>query len=376
MNKQKYIVGVAFLAVACFYVFISNPLIHAMNNSSADNIPTINERLPHKTDWKVVEKAIGKAGVMRPGEVFYTSLPRNDLQVTVKGISIHPSLALGGWVAFKQMDNQTMVMGDLVLTEEEVQPVMSQLFTQGIEISAIHNHLLSESPRIMYLHIGGHGNAVQLAKAIRSGLELTKIPWNSNIQDDFQTFPIYKKVLDQIFRQTGTVSGGVYHVGIPRLDKIMENGMEIPPAMGVATTINFQPTKNGKTVITGDFVLTAEEVNPIASTLRKHGIVLIDKIEQNRKEGMSIKEAVLNGSLSRIRAILMTAAATILTLLPLAFSHNTDTVIFQTLGIVVIGGMITSTINSFIIIPIIYEWLHKKYAHNKIDVTKNTKELS
>ncbi|XMA23532.1 DUF1259 domain-containing protein (plasmid) [Bacillus bombysepticus] len=172
-------------------------------------------------------------------------------------------------MAFKQMDNQT---GDLVLTEEEVQPVMSQLINQGIEVSVLHNHFLGESPRIMYLHIGGQGNAVQLAKVIKSGLELTKIPWSSNIQDDSQTFPIDKKMLDQIFRQTGTVSGGVYHVSIPRLEKIMENGMVIPPAMGVATSINFQPKKNGKATITGDFVLTAEEINPVASTLRKNGI--------------------------------------------------------------------------------------------------------
>ncbi|AIK36956.1 DUF1259 domain-containing protein [Bacillus pseudomycoides] len=272
MNKQKYIVGIAFLAVFCIYVFISNPLIHAMNNSSVDNIPTVNERLPHKTNWKVIEKALGKSGVMKSGEVFYISLPRNDLQVTVKGIPIRTSLALGGWVAFKQTDNQTMIMGDLVLTEEEVQPVMSQLFNQRIEVSAIHNHLLGESPRIMYLHIAGHGNAVHLANAIRSGLELTKIPWNSNIQDDSQTFPINKKMLDYVFGQTGTISGGVYHVSIPRLEKITENGMVIPPAMGVATSINFQPTKNRKAAITGDFVLTAEEVNPVASTLRKHGI--------------------------------------------------------------------------------------------------------
>ncbi|PEB41921.1 DUF1259 domain-containing protein [Bacillus pseudomycoides] len=243
-----------------------------MNNSSVDNIPTVNERLPHKTNWKVIEKALGKSGVMKSGEVFYISLPRNDLQVTVKGIPIRTSLALGGWVAFKQTDNQTMIMGDLVLTEEEVQPVMSQLFNQRIEVSAIHNHLLGESPRIMYLHIAGHGNAVHLANAIRSGLELTKIPWNSNIQDDSQTFPINKKMLDYVFGQTGTISGGVYHVSIPRLEKITENGMVIPPAMGVATSINFQPTKNRKAAITGDFVLTAEEVNPVASTLRKHGI--------------------------------------------------------------------------------------------------------
>ena len=123
---------------------------------------------------------------------------------------------------------------------------MSQLFHQGIQVSALHNHLLGESPRIMYLHIEGHGNPVQLAKAIRYALELTKIPWDNRLPDDSQAFPIDKQKLDKIFRHKGTVSGGVYHVGIPRLEKIMENGMEIPPAMGVSTSINFQPTKMGK----------------------------------------------------------------------------------------------------------------------------------
>lgn len=271
MYKWKYII-VAFLVVVLIYNFTSNPLIHAMKNFSSPNHIDSTAHLPQQVNWKLVEKAMGKSGVMKPGEVFYISIPRSDLKVTVKGIPIQTGLALGGWTAFKQIDNQTMIMGDLVLTDNEIQPVMNQLFHQGIQVTALHNHLLGESPRIMYLHIEGHGNPVQLAKAIRSALKLTKIPWNDKLPDDSHVFPIDKQKLDKIFRHKGTVSGGVYHMGIPRLEKIMENGMEIPPAMGGSTLINFQPTKNGTAAITGDFVLTAEEVNSVARTLRKHGI--------------------------------------------------------------------------------------------------------
>lgn len=268
MYKWKYII-VAFLVVVLIYNFTSNPLIHAMKNSSSPNhIGSTNQQV----DWKQVEKAMGKSGTMRQGEVFYISLPRSDLQVTVKGTPIKTGLALGGWTAFKQMDNKTMVMGDLVLTENEVQPVMSQLFHQGIQVSALHNHLQGESPRIMYLHIEGHGDPVQLAKSIRSAMELTKIPWNKKSPKDSHAFSLDKQKLDRIFKHKGTVSDGVYHMAVPRLDKIIEKNMEIPPTMGVATLLNFQPTKNGKAAITGDFVLTAKEVNPVASTLRKHGI--------------------------------------------------------------------------------------------------------
>jgi hypothetical protein len=217
-----------------------------------------------------VEKEIGKTGELKPGEIFYISLPRNDLKVSVKGVPIRTGLALGGWVAFKEVANQAMVMGDLVLTEKEIQPVMSELFNQGIKVTAIHNHLIGEPPRIMYMHIEGHGNAVHLAKAIRSGLNLVKKQWNQKGISD--SFSIDKQKLDDIFRNKGTVSDGFYHISIPRSEKIVENGMEIPPAMGVATSISFQPTENRKVAITGDFVLTAEEVNPVARILRKNGI--------------------------------------------------------------------------------------------------------
>ncbi|MFE3976712.1 MULTISPECIES: DUF1259 domain-containing protein [unclassified Peribacillus] len=269
MHIRKYLI--AFLVVVLISDITSNTLIHAKSSTSPKHLDST-DHLPQQVNWKLVEKAMGKTGVMKPGEVFYISLPRSDLKVTVKGTPIQTGLALGGWTAFKQMDNQTMVMGDLVLTENEIQPVMNQLFHQGIQASALHNHLLGESPQIMYLHIEGHGNPVQLAKAIRSALKLTKIPWTDKLPDDSHIFSIDKQKLDKIFRHEGTVSGGVYHMGIPRLEKIMENGMEIPPAMGVSTLFNFQPTKNGTAAITGDFVLTAEEVNPVARTLRKHGI--------------------------------------------------------------------------------------------------------
>ncbi|PEA53279.1 peptidase M23 [Bacillus pseudomycoides] len=254
------------------YDSASNSLIHAIGNPPSPNYSYSTNHLPQQVHWKLVEKAMGQSGMMKPGEVFYISLPRSDLQVSVKGIPIQASLALGGWTAFKQMGSQTMVMGDLVLTENEVQLVMNQLFHQGIQVSALHNHLLGESTRIMYLHVKGYGDPVQLAKSIKSAMELTTIPWNNKLPNDSQVFSIDKQQLDKIFRHKGTVSGGVYHVSIPRLKKIIENGMEIPSAMGVATAINFQPTKNGKAAITGDFVLTAKEVNPVASTLRKHGI--------------------------------------------------------------------------------------------------------
>jgi hypothetical protein len=266
MSLCKYKIVSALLVLFLISHITSTTIIHAKNHTSTNHLNSKN-LLP---EWQLVEQEIGRTGVMKPDEVFYISLPRNDLKVTVKGIPIRTGLALGGWVAFKQMESQTMVMGDFVLTETEIQPVMNELFNQGMQVSALHNHLLGESPRIMYLHIQGHGNPVQLAKVISSGMKLTKMP--KSITGELVSFTIDKQRLDKIFRHKGTVTNGVYHVDIPRLEKIRENGMEIPPAMGVATSVNFQLTENGKVAITGDFVLTAEEVNPVALTLRKHGI--------------------------------------------------------------------------------------------------------
>jgi hypothetical protein len=227
-------------------------------------------------EWKAVEQAMGKAGALQPGGVFKFSLPRADLGVTVGGVQVKPALALGAWVAFKKLGDAAVVMGDLVLTEDEVTPVLAKLQEAGIEQTALHNHVLQESPRVMYMHIEGHGDAAKLAQGIRAALALTKTPFSppsggaQPLDLGFDT-----KQLDQIMGYGGKANGGVYQFSVPRAEKITDasmGGVEVPPAMGVATAINFQPTGEGRAAITGDFVLLANEVNPVIRALRAGGV--------------------------------------------------------------------------------------------------------
>lgn len=225
------------------------------------------------TDWKSVAQALGKAGSMQPGDVYKVSLPRTDLKVTVGAVELKPALALGSWVAFKKSGQLTMVMGDLVLTEDEVTPVMSKLLKGSVEVTALHNHVLHESPRVLYMHIHATGEAVQIATTIHDALELTKTPFvTAAASNQSQDIGLDTKQVDQIMGQSGKVNSGVYQFGVPRAEAITDNGMEVPPAMGLATAINFQPTGAGKAAITGDFVLSGTEVNPVIKTLRANGI--------------------------------------------------------------------------------------------------------
>ncbi len=224
-------------------------------------------------EWRSVQDAMGRAGAMQPGEVFKFSLPRNDLQVTVGNVQIKVGLALGSWVAFKRAGSEAMVMGDLVLRDDEVEPVMSKLEQGGVEITALHNHLLWETPRVMYMHIGGHGDAAALARAIHDALALTKTPASAAGSAAPPTaLPLDTKQLDQIMGRAGKMNGGIYQFSVPRAEKITDNGMDVPPSMGVATAINFQPTGNGRAATTGDFVLLAGEVNAVIRELRENGI--------------------------------------------------------------------------------------------------------
>ena len=226
-------------------------------------------------DWKQVEQALGKTGSMLPGDVYKIGIPRTDLAVTVQGVRIKPAFALGGWVAFKIHGEDAMVMGDLVLTEDEVAPAMTKLQEGGIEQTALHNHLLYESPRLMYMHISGHGDAVKLAKSIRSALALSKTPFGPPAAaSPAQTIDLDTKKIDQTLGYSGKAVGGVYQFGIARAGKITDDGMEVPPTMGTATSINFQPTGGGRAAITGDFVLVGSEVNPVIKTLRENGITV------------------------------------------------------------------------------------------------------
>jgi hypothetical protein len=222
--------------------------------------------------WKAVEDAMGRPGQAQPDGAYKFSLPRGDMKVTVGDVQVKPALALGSWVAFSKPGSGAMVMGDLVLAEDEVEPVMLALENGGIQVTALHNHLLHESPRVMYMHIGGEGDAVTLAAAIKQAVGLTKTPPPNPPATPPQDLGIDTAGIEQALGHKGKINGGVFQVSVPRAEAISQNGMKIPGSMGLATGLNFQPTGGGKAAITGDFVLIGKEVNPVIRALRKNGI--------------------------------------------------------------------------------------------------------
>ncbi|MEP6856849.1 MAG: DUF1259 domain-containing protein [Gemmatimonadales bacterium] len=245
------------------------------SGSAAQTTPTAAQTARY---WKPVEDALGRKGTPNPGGVLKFSFPRSDLRVVLSGVVLKPALALGTWVAFKRIGDHVMVMGDLVLLDTEVASVMGSLQQNGVEQTALHNHLLRESPRVMYMHIRAIGNAVRIAKAVRTALEFTQTPLApaptapavataAPAALDLDTAGIAK-----VMGVRGKVNGGVYQLTFPRLEKIRQEKMDIPPAMGISTAINFQSTGAGKAVVTGDFVLLGREVNPVIWALGENGI--------------------------------------------------------------------------------------------------------
>lgn len=222
-----------------------------------------------EVDWNKVDAALGKTATVS-GDVHRYGLPRSDLHVTLDGVTIKPALALGGWVAFAPMHGEAMVMGDLVLLETEIKPVMTRLLDGGLDITAIHNHVLRASPATFYMHVGGHGDPEKMATVIRSALSASKTPFNSpaTTAGPAPSLDLDTAKLDEIMHVKGTANGGVYQFGIPRRDPIMENGMQVTGALGGANGINFQPLGNGKAAITGDFLVTGSEVSPLIRALR------------------------------------------------------------------------------------------------------------
>lgn len=225
-------------------------------------------------EWKQVENAMDRSGQPQPGDVFKFSMPRGDLKVTVGGVAIKPGLALGSWVAFKKMGNDAMAMGDLVLADAEVEPVMKKLEDGGVQVTALHNHLIGETPRVMYMHISGHGDAAKIAATIHGALALSKTPAAAPAAKPAgsEKLSIDTAAVEQALGHKGKVNGGLLQFSIARAEKITDQGMEVPPSMGTATGINFQPTSGGKAATTGDFVLLGSEVNPVIVALRSGGI--------------------------------------------------------------------------------------------------------
>jgi hypothetical protein len=211
-------------------------------------------------DWKKVDAALGKTATVA-GDVHRYGLPRSDLQVSLDGVAIKPTLALGGWVAFAPMHGEAMVMADLVLLETD----------GGLDITAIHNHVLRASPATFYMHVGGHGDPEKMATLIRLALSsASRTPFAppATTAGPAPNVDLDTAKLDEIMGVKGTANGGVYQFGVPRQDPPMESGMQVNAALGGANAVGFQPTGNGKAAITGDFLVTGSEVNPLIRALR------------------------------------------------------------------------------------------------------------
>ena len=221
--------------------------------------------------WPAVDAAMGRPAVVQPGDVHRFNFPRSDLHVTASGVVIKPALALGGWVAMKTVASGVMAMGDLVLLESELEPVISRLQAGGIEQTAIHHHLLHETPRVYYVHVHGHGDPVALATALRSAVALTKTPAPAPPMPA-ATFGLDTTALAKALGFSGRINGGVYQVTVPRVETIRDDDVDISVSMGMGTAINFQPTGKGRAAITGDFVMIGSEVNAVIRALRDGGI--------------------------------------------------------------------------------------------------------
>ena len=222
--------------------------------------------------WQPVAAALGKSGSEMPGGIYRVGMPRSDLHVTLDGVVLKPSFALGSWVSFAPTGDRVMMMGDLVLTESEIGPVMKKLAEINIEITALHNHLLRARPATFYMHVFAEGDAVTLARELHEALALSKTPLIAGPTPVATTIDLDTAAIDKALGSTGKVSGGVYQVNIPRAELPKEHGMALPAPMGTAEAINFQPTGKGRVAITGDFVLVASEVNPVLRTLQENGV--------------------------------------------------------------------------------------------------------
>ncbi|MFL0266685.1 DUF1259 domain-containing protein [Candidatus Clostridium radicumherbarum] len=249
-----------------YQMFERQELLIPITESSRD-LSFRNYRLEH--DLNNIKKIFSQEGTTSGGVIKFT-FPRYDLTVRIDNIIIEPDLALTSWVAFNQLESHSMVMGDLVLLEDEVGPVMSSLFENGIEVTALHNHLQHEQPRIMYMHIKGEGESVKLAQDVKNALSQTATPFVSKEKPPSQ---IDWNIIENILGRKGTHKGKVLQLSFPRSIVITEDGHQLSPAMGISHGINFQSVGD-KVATTGDFVLLANEVNPVASLLMKNNIAV------------------------------------------------------------------------------------------------------
>lgn len=257
--------AILLIAAAC-----SSRQVATVDTAQAESTPAA----PMAIDWSAVDTAMGRAGAVQAADVHRYSFPRTDFRVTVDGVALRPAFALGGWIAMKAVSDGAVAMGDLVLADAEIEPVISALQAGGVEQTALHHHLLRESPRLYYMHVHAHGDPVKIAETIRTAMALTKAPpaTAAPAAAGSAAFGLDTAQVAAALGYHGRVNGGVFQVGVPRAGAVHDGAFTIPPSMGISTGINFQPTSGGRAIITGDFVLVDTEVNPVIRALREGGI--------------------------------------------------------------------------------------------------------
>lgn len=227
-------------------------------------------------DWDTVGEAIGKKGERKKGGVYKVTFPRTDLSVSTHDVTIKPALSFTSWAAFKQIqDGKALVLGDLVLTGDMYNEVISTLQEGEVEQTAIHKHLPDLSTPIWWTHIKGTGDPVEMAKTINNGLTKTETPMEAAGSGDAEGIDLNTDKLDKIIGSKGKIDNGVYKYSIGLTQSVTTEDVELPSAMGTAIALGFQPLGNGKAAINGDFVMTAKEVNPVIRALRENDIQVV-----------------------------------------------------------------------------------------------------
>jgi hypothetical protein len=199
-------------------------------------------------------------------------MPRSDLRVVARGVPIRPAFALGSWLAMKPHGDGVVAAGDLVLTEDELAPVIRRLQEGGVEQTAVHHHITHETPRVFYVHVHAHGDPVAIATTVQGALALTGTPPAPSAPAAPPALDLDSAAVAGSLGHDGRANGGVLQFSVPRQEAIRSGGMDVPPSMGLGTAINFQPAGNGRAAITGDFVLLGTEVNPVIRSLTSNGI--------------------------------------------------------------------------------------------------------
>ncbi len=269
MNKHLRILltpGCFILSLVCTCLQpVHSQMTHAMDSSH------------HSADIRTIEKVTGMKGMEKNGE-YKITVPQNDLNVMVDGFKITPPMGLGSWAVFSPSSHGVMVMGDIILTENDLKPVQQEVIRQGLTISAIHNHFVRNHPNIIYMHIGGSGQADSMAAKVKAVFDAVKASRGTDpgkVPKDSVVNTIDLTRLDHIIGEKGEMNGGVYKYTIGRPDvKLTEHGMPVTTFGGFNTWASWQGTPE-RAAVCGDFTMLADEVAPVIKALVENKIEVV-----------------------------------------------------------------------------------------------------